>query len=68
MAFYAVYIVGTLVLPPLAARPHQSEEVQWMEQLTNSVVQLCFLLGALGIRKRVVPATADETENVGVST
>jgi hypothetical protein len=53
IAFYVVYIVGTLVLPPLAARPHQSEEVQWAEQLTNSVVQLCFLLGAVGIRKRV---------------
>lgn len=53
VAFYVIYIVGTLVLPPLASRPNQSEELQWAEQLTNSVVQLCFLLGAIGIRSRV---------------
>jgi hypothetical protein len=68
IAFYVIYIVGTLVLPPLAARPHQSEEVQWMEQLTNSVVQLCFLLGAIGIHKRVVPAPESEPQAVGAST
>ena len=49
---FVVYIVGTLVLPPLAGRPHQSEELQWIEQRTNSVVQLCFLLGALGASAR----------------
>ena len=66
--FYVVYIVGTLVLPPLAARPHQSEEVQWMEQATNTVVQLCFLLGAIGIRKRVTPADAPTPIDVGART
>jgi hypothetical protein len=50
---FVVYIVGTLVLPPLAGRPDQSQELQWGEQLTNTVVQLCFLLGALRLRARV---------------
>ncbi|MBB3043625.1 hypothetical protein KM427_18145 [Nocardioides sp. LMS-CY] len=63
--FFVVYIVGTLVLPPLAARPHQSEELQWGEQLTNSIVQLCFLLGALGIRKRATPAADPTPTQVG---
>ena len=56
---FVVYMIGTLVLPPLAARPEQSQQLQWGEQLTNSLVQLCFLIGALGIRRRagaVVPA------------
>ncbi|MBA2953606.1 hypothetical protein GON03_04710 [Nocardioides sp. MAH-18] len=65
VVFYAVYIVGTLVLPPLAARPHQSEELQWLEQATNSLVQLCFLLGALGIRKRVTSADAPTPISAG---
>lgn len=56
---YVVYIAGTLVLPPLAARPHQSQELQWAEQLTNSVVQLCFLLGALRLLARVRTADPD---------
>lgn len=56
---YVVYIAGTLVLPPLAARPHQSQELQWAEQLTNSVVQLCFLLGALRLLTRVRTADPD---------
>ena len=68
IAFYVVYIVGTLVLPPLAARPHQSEEVQWAEQLTNSVVQLCFLLGAIGIRRRVTTTDAPIPLDAGVRT
>ncbi|KAA1420491.1 hypothetical protein FE697_016155 [Mumia zhuanghuii] len=50
---FIVYIVGTLVLPPLAARPHQTEAVQWAEQLTNTGVQLCFLIGALRLRGRL---------------
>ena len=33
---FVFYIVGTLVLPPLAARPHQSEQLQWGEQATNT--------------------------------
>lgn len=53
---FVIYILGILVLPPLGARPHQSEELQWMEQGTNSVVQLCFLLGALRIRSRISSA------------
>lgn len=63
--FYVVYIVGTLVLPPLASRPDQSEQLQWMEQGTNSVVQLCFLLGAVGIRKRVTQADAPTPISAG---
>lgn len=54
---FIVYLVGTLVLPPLAARPHQTEALQWMEQLTNTAVQLCFLVGALRLRRRL-PAAA----------
>ncbi|KHL15791.1 hypothetical protein CLV56_0568 [Mumia flava] len=50
---FVVYLAGTLVLPPLAAREHQTELVQWAEQLTNSLVQLCFLLGALRLRSRL---------------
>lgn len=46
-ALFLVYIVGTLVLPPLAAQPEQAQWLQWIEQLTNTVVQGCFLLGAL---------------------
>ena len=56
---YVVYILGTLVLPPLAGRPSQSEGLQWIEQLTNSVVQLCFLLGALRIRARISASDRD---------
>lgn len=51
---FVVYVVGTLVLPPLAGRPDQSEGLQWIEQLTNTLVQGSFLLGAL--RLRPVPA------------
>ncbi|WP_300678057.1 hypothetical protein [Nocardioides sp.] len=49
---FVVYIVGTLVLPPLAGRPEQSAQVQWMEEITNSAVQLCFVLGALRLLAR----------------
>ena len=55
VVLFGVYIVGTLVLPPLAGRPDQSQELQWIEQLTNSVVQLCFLLGAIGLLPRDRP-------------
>ncbi|TYL46034.1 hypothetical protein FXB39_15090 [Nocardioides sp. BGMRC 2183] len=50
---FVIYTLGTNVLPPLAAQPEQSLELQWAEQLTNSAVQLCFLLGALWVRDRV---------------
>jgi hypothetical protein len=64
---FVIYIVGTLVLPPLAARPHQSEELQWAEQLTNSTVQLCFLLGGLRLLRRTPAAdTASEHRSLGV--
>jgi hypothetical protein len=53
VVLFVIYILGILVLPPLGARPHQSEELQWAEQTTNSIVQLCFLLGALRIRSRI---------------
>lgn len=64
-ALFVIYIVGTLVLPPLAARPHQSEQLQWGEQSTNTLVQLCFLLGALGLLRRVVPAADPDPTPVG---
>jgi hypothetical protein len=59
---FVVYIVGTLVLPPLAARPHQSEQLQWGEQSTNTLVQLSFLLGALRLLRRTpAVSTPDPT-------
>ncbi|MBD3926739.1 hypothetical protein IEZ26_19120 [Nocardioides cavernae] len=58
VVLFGVYIVGTLVLPPLAGRPDQSEALQWIEQLTNSVVQLCFLLGAIGLLRAAAPSTS----------
>ena len=57
VALFVVYILGILVLPPLGSRPHQSEEIQWAEQITNSIVQLCYLLGALRIRSRIVASS-----------
>jgi len=62
---FTVYIVGTLVLPPLAGRPHQSEELQWGEQATNTLVQLSFLLGALRLLRRTPSAAAPEATPVG---
>ncbi len=63
---FVVYVLGTNILPPLAAQPEQSAQLQWMEQLTNSCVQLCFLLGALWLREHFrqaapVAAAADQT-------
>lgn len=57
VALFVVYILGILVLPPLGSRPHQSEEIQWAEQITNSIVQLCYLLGALRIRARIAASS-----------
>jgi len=48
---FIIYVLGTNILPPLAAQPRQSAEVQWAEQLTNSGVQACFLLGVLWLRE-----------------
>ena len=67
-ALFVVYALGTNILPPLAARPEQSLEVQWAEQLTNSAVQLCFLLGALWLREHLTRTKAGEPagEQTGV--
>lgn len=48
---FVIYVLGTNILPPLGAQPNQTAEVQWAEQLTNSAVQLCFLLGCLWLRE-----------------
>lgn len=58
---FVFYTLGTNVLPPLAAQPNQSAELQWAEQLTNSVVQLCFLLGALWLREHFTRLEASTT-------
>lgn len=50
---FVIYVLGTNVLPPLAAQPTQSAANQWAAQLTNSAVQLCFLLGALWLREHL---------------
>jgi hypothetical protein len=67
VALFVVYIVGTLVLPPLAARPHQSEQLQWGEQATNTLVQLSFLLGALRLLRRIPNAADSDPRPVGAS-
>ena len=67
---FVIYTLGTNILPPLAAQPKQSLELQWAEQLTNSAVQLCFLLGALWLRERWSAAQADaeaSNETTGVT-
>lgn len=58
---FILYVLGTNILPPLAAQPEQSAELQWMEQLTNSGVQLCFLLGALWLREHLTAKAAQAT-------
>ncbi|MGB0102351.1 MAG: hypothetical protein WBP61_18885, partial [Nocardioides sp.] len=65
-ALFVVYIVGTLVLPPLASRPHQSEALQWGEQATNTLVQLSFLLGALRLLRRTPATSVPDPRPVGV--
>ena len=66
---FILYVLGTNILPPLAAQPKQSAELQWAEQLTNSAVQLCFLLGALWLREHLTSkANEDSAEHrTGVS-
>lgn len=66
---FIIYTLGTNILPPLAAQPKQSLEIQWAEQLTNSAIQLCFLLGALWLRehftsKKAAEQAADEKTGV----
>ena len=66
---FVIYVLGTNILPPLAAQPRQSAEVQWAEQLTNSGVQLCFLLGALWLREYLTTKAAESptaVEKTGV--
>ncbi len=58
---FVLYTLGTNILPPLAAQPNQSAELQWAEQLTNSAVQLCFLLGALWLREHLTKLAVDTT-------
>ncbi|WP_104106293.1 hypothetical protein [Nocardioides sp. 616] len=67
-ALFVIYVLGTNVLPPLAAQPEQSAGLQWIEQLTNSAVQLCFLLGALWLDEHLGQrsATAETDEHRGV--
>lgn len=60
-ALFAVYVTGTLVLPPLAARPDQPEWLQWIEQLTNTVVQGSFVLGALRLSRGAAAGAGDPT-------
>ena len=69
-ALFVVYVLGTNILPPLAAQPEQSAELQWMEQLTNSAVQLCFLLGALWLREHLSKRADEDSavERRGVTT
>jgi hypothetical protein len=59
---FVLYTLGTNILPPLAAQPRQSLELQWAEQLTNSAVQLCFLLGALWLREHLIAKANAATE------
>jgi len=66
-ALFVVYIVGTLVLPPLAARPHQSEQLQWGEQSTNTLVQLSFLLGAVRLLRRTPASSSEPAPSVGAA-
>ncbi|WP_372734116.1 hypothetical protein [Nocardioides sp.] len=58
---FIAYLLGTLILPPLAARPDQSERLQWIEQGTNSLVQLCFLIGVVAILRH--SRTADPLDS-----
>lgn len=60
---FVLYVLGTNILPPLAAQPNQSAELQWGEQLTNSAVQLCFLLGALWLREYMTAKAAGSSVN-----
>jgi len=69
-ALSVIYVLGPNILPPLAAQPKQSAELQWAEQLTNSCVQLCFLLGALWLREHLTSRAADDAapQTTGVPT
>lgn len=65
---FVVYVLGTNILPPLGAQPNQTAQLQWAEQLTNSAIQLCFLLGCLWIREHFKnqPAVEAAEEKTGV--
>jgi hypothetical protein len=69
-ALFVLYVLGTNILPPLAAQPDQSAELQWAEQLTNSAVQLCFLLGALWLREHLTAKANEDSavERTGAAT
>ena len=45
---FAIQILGTLALVPLASPSHpQTTMLQWTEESINTLAQLCFVLGAL---------------------
>lgn len=46
VALFVVYLVGSLVLPPLGSKPNQSLGLQWAEQLVNTLCEAAFVLGA----------------------
>lgn len=66
---FVLYVLGTNILPPLGAQPNQTAQLQWAEQLTNSAIQLCFLLGCLWLREHFKdqPADAAAEEKAGAS-
>ncbi len=69
VGLFAFYLLGTLVLPPLSAREHQSEGLQWVEQATNSLVQLAFVLGSLELLRRTAASEPEPSSNTsGAST
>lgn len=62
VALFVVYIVGSLVLPPLGSQPNQSLDVQWIEQLVNTLCQASFVVGAYLLmrgRSRAIPTKSD---------
>lgn len=60
---FVIYLLGTNILPPLGAQPNQTAQIQWAEQLTNSAIQLCFLLGCLWLREHFKNETAVEADD-----
>ncbi|CAM3259358.1 hypothetical protein NODU109028_07480 [Nocardioides dubius] len=66
-----IYTLGTNILPPLAAQPAQSLEIQWAEQLTNTAVQASFLVSAMWLlsyyRERAASGAVEATAEAGVS-
>lgn len=58
-SLFVVYVVGTNVLPGIAAQDKQIAALQWSAQITNSIIQLCFLLGCIWLKENYpTPASA----------